>query len=164
MDEGAFSGGDKSIILITDGEGGCDSIEEVRGLEDDLGLLGIDILKINVIELKASQKEKREQMAEVGVQLNMEAHLRKITERTAGQYISIEAKPGTGIEEFERQLSKSIRVVAPTNIRERLLSLLYRGIHWTNGFVSTHMSATLIPSMILFFIFFRFAMKWVFQK
>ena len=68
--------------------------------------------------------EKREQMAEVGMQLDMEVHLRKITERTAGQYFSVEAKPGTGIEEFERQLSKSIRVVAPTNTRERLLSLL----------------------------------------
>ena len=164
LDEGEFSGGEKSIILITDGEGGCDSIEEVRGLEDDLRLLGVDILKINVIELKVSQKEKRDQMAELGMQLDMEVHLRKITERTAGQYISIEAKPGTGIEEFERQLSKSIRVVAPTNTRERFLSLLYRGIHWINGIVSTHMSATLIPSMILFFIFFRFAMRWVFQK
>jgi len=164
LDEGEFSGGEKSIILITDGEGGCDSIEEVRGLEDDLRLLGVDILKINVIELKVSQKEKRDQMAELGMQLDMEAHLRKITERTAGQYFSIEAKPGTGIEEFERQLSKSIRVVAPTNTRERLLSLFYRGVHRINGFVSTHMSATLIPSMILFFIFFRFAMRWVFQK
>ena len=164
LDSGEFSGGEKSIILITDGEGGCDSIEEVRGLEDDLRLLGVDILKINVIELKVSQKEKRDQKAELGMQLDMEVHLRKITERTAGQYISVEAKPGTGIEEFERQLSKSIRVVAPTNTRERLLSLLYRGIHWINEIVSTHMSATLIPSMILFFIFFRFAMRWVFQK
>jgi Mg-chelatase subunit ChlD len=164
LDEGEFSGGEKSIILITDGEGGCDSIEEVRGLEDDLRLLGVDILKINVIELKVSQKEKRDQTAELGMQLDMEVHLRKITERTAGQYISIEAKPGTGIEEFERQLSKSVRMVVPTNTRERILSLLYRGIRWINGFISTHMSATLIPSMVLFSIFFTFVMKWFFRQ
>ena len=164
LDEGEFSGGEKSIILITDGEGGCDTIEEVRGLEDDLRLLGIDIVKINVITLKVPQKEKRDHMAELGIQLDMEVHLRKISQRTEGQYINIEAKPGMGVEEFERQLSKSIRIVVPTNTRERFLSLLHRSIHRINGFISAHMSATLIPFMILFFVFFRFAMRWVFHK
>ena len=164
LDFGEFSGGAKSIILITDGEGGCDSIEEVRGLEEDLRLLGVDIVKINVIELKLSQKEKRDHMVELGIQSDMEAHLKKITKRTEGQYIRIEAKPGMGIEEFERQLSKSMRIVAPTNTKERLLSLLYRGIDRINEFVSANMSATVIPSMILFSIFFVFTMKWFFQR
>ena len=63
LDSGEFAGGEKSIMLITDGEGGCDSIEEVRGLEDDLRLLGVDIVRINVITLKIPQKEKSDQMA-----------------------------------------------------------------------------------------------------
>jgi len=164
LDSGEFSGGEKSIVLITDGEGGCDTIEEVRGLEDDLRHLGVDIVRINVIELKVPQKERRNEMAELGIQSDMEAYLKKISQTTEGQYIRIEAKPGMGIEEFERQLSKSVRMVVPTNTRERILSLLYRGIRWINGFISTHMSATLIPSMILFSIFFTFAMKWFFRK
>ena len=164
LDSGEFSGGEKSIMMITDGEGGCDTIEEVRGLEDDLRLLGVDIVRINVIELKVPQQGKRDQMAEMGIQSDMGDHLRKISKITEGQYISIEAKPGTGIEEFERQLSKSVRMVVPTNTTERFLSFLYRGIHRINGFISTHMSATLIPSMILFSIFFTFAMKWFFGK
>ncbi len=163
LDSGEFSGGEKSIVLITDGEGSCDSIEEVRGLEDDLRHLGVDIVRINVIELKVPQKERRNEMTELGIQSDMEAHLKKISQATEGQYISIEAKPGMGIEEFERQLSKSVRMVVPTNTRERILSLLYRGIRWINGFISTHMSATLIPSMILFSIFFTFVMKWFFR-
>lgn len=164
LDSGEFLGGGKSIVLITDGEGGCDTIEEVRGLEDDLRHLGVDIVRINVIELKVPQKERRNEMAELGIQSDMEAYLKKISQTTEGQYIRIEAKPGMGIEEFERQLSKSVRMVVPTNTRERILSLLYRGIRWINGFISTHMSATLIPSMILFSIFFTFAMKWFFRK
>ena len=164
LDSGEFSGGEKSIILMTDGEGGCDNIKEVRGLEDDLRHLGVDIVKVNVIELKLSQREKRGHMAELGIQFDMEAHLRKISRSTEGQYISIEAKPGMGIEEFERQFSKSMRIVAPTNTRERLLSLLYRSIDRINGYISTHMSATIIPSIILFSIFFIFAMRWFFQK
>jgi hypothetical protein len=164
LDSADFLGGEKGIILITDGEGGCDSIEEVRGLEDDLRLLGIDIVRINVIELKLTRERKNDHMAELGIQLDMGDHLRKITQSTEGQYITIEAKPGMGIEEFERQFSKSIRMVAPTNTKERLISLLYRSIHRINGFISTHMSATIVPSIILFFIFFVFAMKWLFQK
>ena len=164
LDSGEFSGGKKSIILITDGKEGCDSIEEVRGLEEDLRRLGVDIVKINVIALKVPGERKSDDVAEPGIQLDMEAHLRRISRSTEGQYISIEAKPGMGIEEFERQLSKSMRIVAPTNTRERLLSLLYRSIDRINGFISTHMSATLIPSTILFSIFFVFAMKWFFQR
>ena len=164
LDTGEFSGGDKSLVLITDGEGSCDSIEEVRGLEDDLRHLGVDIVRINVIELKIPQKERRNEMAELGIQSDMETHLKKISRTTEGQYISIEAKPGMGIEEFERQLSKSVRMAVPTNTRERILSFLYRGIRWIDEFISTHMSATLIPSMILFSIFFTFVMKWFFRQ
>jgi len=166
LDSGEFSGGEKSIMLITDGEGDCDcdSIEEVRGLEDDLRLLGIDIVRINVIALKISQKEKRDQVAELGIQTDMEVHLKKISRMTEGQYINIEAKPGMGIEEFERQLSRSVRIVAPTNTRERFISLLYRGIYWINGFISTYTLSTLIPSIVLFSIFFSFTMRWFFHK
>ena len=164
LDSGEFSGGEKSLVLITDGEGSCDSIEEVRGLEDDLRALGVDIVRINVIELKIPQKERRSEMTELGMQSDMAAHLKKISRTTEGQYIRIEAKPGMGIEEFERQLSKSVRMVAPTNTRERILSLLYRGIRWIDAFISTHMSTTLIPSLILFSIFFTFAMKWFFRR
>ncbi|UCD72319.1 MAG: VWA domain-containing protein [Syntrophobacterales bacterium] len=164
IDSGELSGGKKSIMMITDGEGGCGNIEEVRGLEHDLRLLGVDIVKISVIELKESPKEKRDYMAEQGIQLDMGTNLQKITQKTAGQYIRIEAKPGMGIEEFERQFSKSMRIVAPTNTKERILSLLYRSGRWVNGFISTHMSATIIPSIILFSIFFIFSMKWFFRK
>ena len=164
LDSAEFSGGEKGIILITDGEGGCDSIGEVRGLEDDLRLLGVDIVRINVIELKLTQKRKHDHMAELGIQLDMGDHLRKITQSTEGRYLTIEAKPGMGVEEFERQFSKSIRMVAPTNTKERLISLLYQSIHRINVFISTHMSATIVPSIVLFFIFFVFAMKWLFQK
>lgn len=164
LDSGEFSGGEKSIILITDGEGGCDSIEEVRGLEDDLRLLGVDIVRINVIALRIPQKEKSDQMAELGVQANMEIHLKKISNITEGQYINIEAKPGMGIEEFERQLSRSVRIAVPTNTRERVISLLYRGIQWMNRFIGTHTFVTLVPSMIVFSIFFTFAMRWFFHR
>jgi hypothetical protein len=164
LDSAEFSGGEKGIILITDGEGGCDSIGEVRGLEDDLRLLGVDIVRINVIELKLTQNRKHDHMAELGIQLDMGDHLRKITQSTEGRYLTIEAKPGMGVEEFERQFSKSIRMVAPTNTKERLISLLYQSIHRINVFISTHMSATIVPSIVLFFIFFVFAMKWLFQK
>lgn len=164
LDSGEFSGGEKSIILITDGEGGCDSIEEVRGLEDDLTLLGVDIVKINVIALKIPQKEKSDQMAELGFQADTQTHLRKISRLTEGQYIDIEAKPGMGIEEFERQLSRSVRIAVPTNTRERVISLLYRGIQWMNGFIRTHTFATLVPSMFVFSIFFTFAMRWFFHR
>jgi hypothetical protein len=164
LDSGEFAGGEKSIILITDGEGGCDSIEEVRGLEDDLRLLGVDIVRINVITLKIPQKEKHEQIPELGIQADMKIHLKKISRMTEGQYIDIEAKPGMGIEEFERQLSRSVRIVAPTNTRERVISLFYRGIYWINGFISAHALSTLIPSMVLFSIFFSFTMRWFFHK
>ena len=164
LDSGEFSEGKKSIILITDGKEGCDSIEQVKGLEGDLRRLGVDIVQINVIALKIPQESRPDTVAEPGIQLDMEAHLRKISRSTEGQYLSIEAKPGMGIEEFERQLSKSMRIVAPTNTRERLISLLYRGIDRIHEFVSAHMSATLIPSMILFSIFFVFVMKWFFQR
>ena len=164
LDAGKLSGGKKSIILITDGEGGCDSPGEVRGLEDDLRLLGVDIVKINVITLKVPEMWKRNEMSEAAIQSDTGAHLKEIAQKTEGQYINIEAKPGMGIEEFERQFSRSIRMVAPTNTKERLLSLLYQGIHRINTFISTHISATIIPSMIFFFIFFVFAMRWLFQK
>jgi Mg-chelatase subunit ChlD len=164
LDSGKFSGGEKSIILITDGEGGCDSIEEVRGLEDDLRDLGVDIIRINVIELKIPKAMAHKDVGELGMQVDMAGQLRKITRRTEGQYIRIEAKPGMGIEEFERQLRKSMRVVAPTSTRERILSLFYRYIDRINAFVLTHMSTTFIPSMILFSIFFVFAMKWFFRR
>ncbi|NIS61603.1 MAG: VWA domain-containing protein [Proteobacteria bacterium] len=164
LDSGEFSGGEKSIILITDGEGGCDSIKEVRGLEDDLRLLGVDIVKINVIALKVPQKGERDQTAELGVQSDMGVHLTNISEMTEGQYISIEAKPGMGIEEFERQLSRSVRIAVPTNTRERVISFLYRSIHWINGFILTHTLSTLVPSMVVFSIFFTFAMRWFFHK
>ncbi len=164
LNTGELSGGKKSIILITDGEGGCDNIEEVRGLEKDLRHLGVDIVKINVITLKVPEKRKHNQMPEVGIKSDMGAHLKKIAQKTEGQYISIEAKPGMDIEEFERQFSRSMRMVAPTNTKERLFSLLYQSIHRINTFVSTHMSATIIPSMILFSIFLVFAMRWLFQK
>ncbi len=164
LDSGEFAGGEKSIILLTDGEGGCDSIEEVRGLEDDLRLLGVDIVRINVIALKIPQKEKSDQMAELGIQEDMEIHLKKISHLTEGQYIDIEAKPGMGIEEFERQLSRSVRIAVPTNTRERVISFLYRGIQWMNGFIRTHTFATLVPSMLVFSIFFTFAMRWFFHR
>jgi hypothetical protein len=164
LDSGEFAGGEKSIMLITDGEGGCDSIEEVRGLEDDLRLLGVDIVRINVIALKIPQKEKSDQMAELGIQADLQIHLKKISHMTEGQYIDIEAKPGMGIEEFERQLSRSVRIAVPTNTRERVISLLYRGIQWMSGFIGTHTFATLVPSMVLFSIFFSFTMRWFFLK
>ena len=164
LDSGELSGGNKSIILITDGKEGCDSIEELKGLEEDLRWLGVDIVKINVIALKIPQERRADDVTEPGVQLDMEAHLRKISRSTEGQYISIEAKPGMGIEEFERQMSKSMRIVAPTNTRERLLSLFYRSLDRINEFISAHMSATIIPTVILFSIFFVFAMRWFFQK
>ena len=165
IDSGEFSGGKKSIILITDGKEGCDSIEQVNGLEEDLRRLGVDIVKINVIALKIpSQEVRADYVSEPGVQLDMEAHLRKISRRTAGHYLSVEAKPGMGIEEFERQMSKSMRIVAPTNTRERIISLLYRGIDRINEYVSAHMSATVIPTMVLFSIFIFFAMRWFFQR
>lgn len=164
LDSGELSGGKKSIILITDGKGGCDSIEEVKGLEGDLRRLGVDIVKINVIALKVLQEGRSDPVVEPGAQLDMEAHLRKISRSTEGQYISIEAKPGMGIEEFERQMSKSIRIIAPTNTRERLLSLFYRSLDRINEFISAHMSATIIPTVILFSIFFVFVMRWFFQR
>jgi hypothetical protein len=164
LDSGEFAGGEKSIILITDGEGSCDSIGEVRGLEDDLRLLGVDIVRINVITLKIPQKEKQERMAELGIQEDVEVHLKKISRLTEGQYIDIEAKPGMGIEEFERQFRRSVRIAVPTNTRERVISLLYRGIQWMNGFIGTHTFATLVPSMLVFSIFFTFAMRWFFHR
>jgi hypothetical protein len=164
IDSGEFSEGEKSIILITDGEGGCDSKGEVRGLEDDLRDLGVDIVKINVIELELPQEGKDGYVAELGDQSDMEVQLRKISRSTEGQYIRIESKPGMGIEEFERQFHRSMRIVAPTNTRERILSFFYRSIDRINGFISTHMSATLLPSMILFSVFFVFTMKWFFRK
>jgi hypothetical protein len=164
IDSGELSGGKKSIILITDGKGGCDSIEEVNGLQEDLRRLGVDIVEINVIALNVPQGSKDDPPAESGSQLDMEDHLRKISRSTEGQYISIEAKPSMGIEEFERQVSKSMRIVAPTNTRERLLSFLYRSIDRINEFVSTHMSATIIPTMVLFSIFIFFSMRWLFQR
>jgi hypothetical protein len=164
LDSGEFSEGEKSIILITDGEGGCDSIEEVRGLEDDLRNLGVEIVRINVIELKMPKAMAGKDVGELGMQVDMEGHLKKISRSTEGQYIRIEAKPGMGIEEFERQLRKSMRVVAPTSARERILSLFHRCIGRINAFISAHMSATFIPSMILFSIFFVFAMKWFFGR
>ena len=164
FDSGELSGGNKSIILITDGEEGCDSIEELKGLEEDLRRLGVDIVKINVIALKIPQEGRTHDVIEPGVQLDMGAHLKKISRSTEGQYISIEAKPGMGVEEFERQMSKSMRIVAPTNTIERLLSLFYRSLDRINGFISAHMSATVIPTVILFSIFFVFAMRWLFQK
>lgn len=164
LDNGELSGGKKSIILITDGKEGCDSIEEVEGLEHDLRHLGVDIVEINVIALKVAEERKHEYMAEPGIQLDMEAHLRRITGSTEGQYISVEAKPSMTIEEFERQLRKSVGMAVPASPGERLLRLLYRGIDWMNGFISTHMSGTIFPSMILFSIFFIFAMKWFFRQ
>ena len=164
LDSGELSGGKKSIILITDGKEGCDSIEEVEGLEHDLRHLGVDIVEINVIALKVPEERKHGYMAEPGIQLDMEAHLRRITRGTEGQYISVEAKPSTTIEEFERQLRKSVGMAVPASTGESLLSLLYRGIDWINGFISTHMAGTIIPSVILFSIFFIFAMKWFFRK
>jgi len=164
LDNGELSGGKKSIILITDGKEGCDSIEEVDGLEHDLRHLGVDIVEINVIALKVPEERKRDYMVEPGIQLDMEAHLRRITGSTEGQYISVEAKPSMTIEEFERQLRKSVGMAVPASAGERLLSFLYQGIDWIHGFISTHMSGTIIPSVILFFIFFIFAMKWFFRK
>ncbi len=164
LDSGEFSEGEKSIILITDGEGGCDSIEEVRGLEDDLRDLGVDIVRINVIELNIPKAMAHKDVGELGMQVDMAGNLRKISRSTEGQYIRIEAKPGMGIEEFERQLRKSMRVVAPTSARERILSLFYRYIGRINAFVSANMSATFIPFMILFSIFFVHAMKWFFRR
>jgi hypothetical protein len=164
LDSGELSGGKKSIILITDGKEGCDSIEEVNGLQEDLRRLGVDIVEINVIALKVPQGRKDDPAAEPGSQLDMEDHLRKISRSTEGQYISIEAKPGMGIEEFERQVNKSMRIVAPTNTRERLLSFLYRSIDRINEFVSAHMSATIIPTMVVFSIFIFFSMRWLFQR
>ncbi len=164
LDSGELSEGEKSIILITDGKGGCDSIEEVNGLEEDLRRLGVDIVKINVIALNVPQGGKDDPSAEPGTQLDMEHHLRKISRSTEGQYISIEAKPSMGIEEFERQVSKSMRIVAPTNTRERLLSFLSRSIDRINEFVSAHMSATIIPTMVVFSIFIFFSMRWLFQR
>ena len=164
IDSGEFSGGKKSIILITDGKEGCDSIEQVNGLEEDLRRLGVDIVKINVITLKVPRGKNPGHVPEPGAQLDMEAHLRKISRETAGHYLIVEAKPGMGIEEFERQMSKSMRIVAPTNTRERLLSFFYRSIDRINEFVSAHMSTTLIPTMVLFSIFVFFAMRWFFQR
>ena len=164
MDSGELSGGKKSIILITDGKGGCDSIEEVNALQEDLRRLGVDIVEINVIALEVPQGRQDDPSAESGNQLDMEDHLRKISRSTEGQYISIEAKPSMGIEEFERQVSKSMRIVAPTNTRERLLSFLYRGIDRINEFVSTHMSVTVVPTMVLLSIFMFFSMRWLFQR
>ncbi len=103
-------------------------------------------------------------MPELGIQADMEIHLKKISRITEGQYIDIEAKPSMGVEEFERQLSRSVRIVAPTNNRERIISLFYRGIYWINGFISAHTLSTLIPSMVLFSIFFSFTMRWFFHK
>jgi hypothetical protein len=164
LDSGELSGGNKSIILITDGKESCDSIEELKGLEEDLRRLGVDIVKINVIALKIPQEKRADDVIEPGVQLDMEAHLKKISRSTEGQYISIEAKLGMGVEEFERQMSRSIRIVAPTNTRERILSLFYRSLDRINEFISAHMSATVIPTVILFSIFFVFAMRWFFQR
>lgn len=164
MDSGELSGGKKSIILITDGKGGCDSIEEVNALQEDLRRLGVDIVEINVIALEVPQGRQDDPPAESGSQLDMEDHLRKISRSTEGQYISIEAKPSMGIEEFERQVSKSMRIVAPTNTRERLLSFFYRGIDRINEFVSTHMSVTVVPTMVLLSIFIFFSMRWLFQR
>jgi hypothetical protein len=164
IDSGEFSGGKKSIILITDGKEGCDSIEQVKGLEEDLRQLGVDIVKINVITLKLPREKNPGHESEPGVKLDMEVHLRKISRRTAGHYLSVEAKPGMGIEEFERQMSKSMRIAAPTNTRERLLSFFYRSIDRINEYVSAHMSTTLIPTTVLFSIFIFFAMRWFFQR
>jgi hypothetical protein len=164
LDSGELSGGNKSIILITDGKESCDSIEELKGLEEDLRRLGVDIVKINVIALKIPQEKRADDVIEPGVQLDMEVHLKKISRSTEGQYISIEAKPGMGVEEFERQMSRSIRIVAPTNTMERILSLFYRSLDRINEFISAHMSATVIPTVILFSIFFVFAMRWFFQR
>jgi Mg-chelatase subunit ChlD len=164
VDTGELSGSKKSIILITDGKEGCDTPEEVEGLAHDLRHLGVDIVEINVIALRVPEQRKHGKMAEPGIQLDMEAHLRRITRGTEGQYISVEAKPSMTIEEFERQLRKSVGMAVPASTGERFFSLLYQGIDWINGFISTHMAGTIIPSVILFFIFFIFAMKWFFRK